>query len=99
MIDQMPVLDGIATELRFANGTLSGTAGCNRFNGSYAVAGNIVTFGAIRSTRMMCPEKQMAQEARFLSLLSSPLTKRYTVEGGLILSNNTGQRATLKLVP
>lgn len=99
MMDQMPVLQGVATDLRFANGQISGTAGCNRFNGKYTMAGNIVTVGPMMSTRMMCPEKQMAQESRFLSLLSSPLTKRYTVEGALILSNNTGQRATLKLVP
>jgi heat shock protein HslJ len=98
MMDLMPVLEGVATELRFADGKISGTAGCNRFNGSFTVAGNIVTVGPMVSTRMMCPEKQMVQEARFLSLLSGPLTKRYTVEGNLVLDNNAGQRVTLKLV-
>ena len=46
----------------------------------------------------MCPEKQMAQEARFLALLNGKVTKRYSVEGNLILANESGQRATLKPV-
>jgi heat shock protein HslJ len=97
-IGQLPVLEGVNTEVRFADGRISGSAGCNRFNGSYNVAGNVLTFGSIASTRMMCPDKQMKQESSFLSLLNGPLTKRYTVEGYLILSDDKGNRATLRQV-
>jgi heat shock protein HslJ len=95
-LDQISVLESVKTEVRFADGTISGTAGCNRFTGSYSQHSNILTFGAIAGTKMMCPEKQMAQEARFLALLKGKVTKRYSVEGNLILANENGQRATLK---
>ena len=98
MIDQFPVLEAIPTEVRFADGRVSGNAGCNRFNGTYDVASNALTFGPMASTRMMCSEKQMAQEAKFLALLSSTLTKRYSVEGNLILADDKGNRATLRQV-
>ncbi len=98
MTNQLPVLEGIQTEVRFANGQVSGTAGCNRFNGSYSIASNVLTFGPMTSTRMMCSEKQMAQEAKFLALLSSTLTKRYSVEGNLILADDKGNRTTLRQV-
>jgi heat shock protein HslJ len=96
MMDQMPTLDTIKTEVRFADGKISGTAGCNRFTGSYGHVSNVLTFAGIASTRMMCPEKQMAQETRFLALLQGQVTKRYSVDGNLILSNENGQRATLE---
>ncbi len=98
MTDQLPVLEGIQTEVRFADGRVSGTAGCNRFNGSYSVASNVMTFGPMTSTRMMCPEKQMAQEAKFLALLGNKSTIRYAVEGNLILADDKGNRATLRQV-
>jgi heat shock protein HslJ len=98
MIDQFPVLEAIPTEVRFADGRVSGTAGCNRFNGTYDVASNALTFGPMASTRMICPEKQMAQEAKFLALLSGKVTKRYSVEGNLILADDKGNRATLRQV-
>jgi heat shock protein HslJ len=98
MIDQFPVLENIPTEVRFADGRVSGTAGCNRFNGTFDVDSNALTFGPMASTRMMCPEKQMAQEAKFLALLSGKVTKRYSVEGNLILADDKGNRATLRQV-
>ncbi len=98
MIGQIPVLEDIRTEVRFADGKISGTAGCNRFNGDYSIASNVLSFGPVASTRMMCPEKQMAQEATFLALLADKLTKRYSVEGNLILADDKGNRATLRQV-
>jgi heat shock protein HslJ len=96
MLDQMPSLDTLRTEVRFADGKISGTAGCNRFTGTYSHKSNVLTFGAIASTKMMCPEKQMAQEAKFMRLLQGSVTKRYSVEGNLIFANENGERATLK---
>jgi heat shock protein HslJ len=95
MLDQMPTLANVKTEIRFSGGRITGTAGCNRVSGTYSHNGNILTFGDIAATRMMCPEKQMAQEARVLQLLKGKVTKRYTVNGELILANETGQRMTL----
>jgi heat shock protein HslJ len=98
MIGQLAVLDDVQTEVRFAGGRISGTAGCNRFNGDFSVASNVLTFGPVISTRMMCPEPQMAQEAKFLALLKGKLIKRYSVQGDLILADENGNRATLRQV-
>lgn len=88
---------GIETEVRFAGGKISGTAGCNRFSGSYSVADNMVIVGPVAATKMMCPEPQMGQESKFLSLLnSSKLTKRFSVSGDLVLANEAGDTALLK---
>lgn len=98
MMDQLPVLEAISTELRFADGRVSGTAGCNRISGSYTTKGSEILFGAIAATRMMCPEKQMAQEAKLLTLLKGKVATRYTVDGDLILTNDNGQSATFRRV-
>lgn len=98
MIDQLPVLQDVKTEVRFVDGKISGTAGCNRMNGSYSIASNVLSFGDIATTRMMCSEKQMAQEAKFLALLKGKVTKRYSVSGDLILADEKGNRATLQQV-
>jgi heat shock protein HslJ len=45
---------------------------------------------------MACPEKQMAQDAKLMSLLKGKVTTRYTVDGDLILTNESGQRATFR---
>ncbi|KQR52367.1 hypothetical protein ASF88_12530 [Leifsonia sp. Leaf336] len=37
-----------------ADGSLSGTDGCNRLHGTWSKAGNTVTFGEVASTRMAC---------------------------------------------
>ena len=97
-MDQLPVLEGIQTEVRFADGRVSGTAGCNRLNGTYSITRNVLTFGGMASTKMMCPQKQMAQEAKFLALLTGRLTQRYTFEGDLILADEKGSRIALRQV-
>jgi heat shock protein HslJ/membrane-bound inhibitor of C-type lysozyme len=51
-----------------ANGTLEGTTDCNRFGGSYTVAGNAIRTGPLASTKMYC---EGSQETEFTSILSS----------------------------
>ncbi len=96
MIDQIPALPGIATSLRFADGRVSGSGGCNRISGNYTIKDSVITFGDLVATEMACAEKQMAQEAKLLSLLRGEVSTRYTVEGDLILTSKNGQRATLR---
>ena len=96
MMDQLPVLVGIPTALRFADGRISGNGGCNSMSGTYTIKGSIIIFGDIIATEMACAEKQMVQEAKLFSLLSGEVSTRYTVDGDLILTNKNGQRATLK---
>ena len=58
---------------------VSGSTGCNRFVGSYASRRSRLTFGAIASTRMACPEA-MAQERAFEQALQD--VRRWRADDG-----------------
>lgn len=66
------------------DGTLSGNAGCNEYNGPYTVTGNQVKIGPLASTMKACsePEGIMDQESQFLAALQSAAT--YTIEGSVL---------------
>lgn len=99
MINQLPVLEAVPTEVRFAGGNVNGTAGCNRFHGNYTADVAAMIIGPIASTRMMCPGKKMAQEGQFLSLFSGKLNIRYLIDGNLLLSDAKRKNATLRQIP
>jgi heat shock protein HslJ len=76
------LVNGTTVTLAFGtDGRISGSAGCNRFTGSYAQDGRKLSLGAPASTRMACPEPAgvMEQEAAFLKALTTVATAR--VEG------------------
>jgi heat shock protein HslJ len=63
------------------DGTVTGSAGCNRFNASYAIEAGHLTIGPVAATRKMCPpEELMAQETAFLAALQSVAT--FEIRGG-----------------
>lgn len=69
--DQTPAVDGIETNIEFGtDGLVKGNMGCNGFGGDYKQDGSQLTFGAIMSTMMACPEPQMSQETISLSILN-----------------------------
>ena len=51
------------------DGTLSGSAGCNRYSGHATVEGERLEIGKLASTRMMCEEEAMHVEQRFFAAL------------------------------
>jgi heat shock protein HslJ len=60
---------GISAEFT-ADGKVSGSAGCNRYSGSYTVSGNNITFSSpMASTMMMCEQAVMDQESAYLNAL------------------------------
>ena len=63
------------------DGSLSGSAGCNNYNGPYKAAAPKIAIGPLVSTKMHCaePEGVSDQEARFLAALQTAAT--YQVEG------------------
>lgn len=61
------------------DGTLSGSAGCNRMTGRADVTDSVITFEPIATTMMMCDEDTMAVEAAVLGALNGELTA--TVDG------------------
>ena len=73
------VADTEVTAVFGADGQLSGSAGCNRYNAPYTVDGDKITIGAPATTRMMCPQPIMDQEAQYLAAIQ--LAATYNVQG------------------
>jgi heat shock protein HslJ len=69
--------------------TVSGTGGCNRYNGSYTVSGSNLTFGLISSTEMACEEPAMGVEGAYLANLATVKTFTAT-EDSLTLHDADG---------
>jgi heat shock protein HslJ len=65
-----------------ADGTVSGSTGCNTFNGSYEAADGTLTIGPLATTRKGCPADLGAQETHVLAVLGA--TPTYTIEGLLL---------------
>jgi len=89
------VLENTALTIEFGeNGRVTGSAGCNRFTGTYAVSGADVTISGVAATRKMCatPETIMEQEAAFLKALT--MGTRARIDGArLELRNADGALA------
>jgi heat shock protein HslJ len=65
------VVSGTSVTLVFDDEGVSGSAGCNRYFGSYTVHGNTISVGAIGSTKMHCGEAGvMDQEQRYIATLA-----------------------------
>jgi heat shock protein HslJ len=64
-----------------ADGTLSGSAGCNNYTATYAASGKSIKIGPAASTRKMCadPAGVMEQETQFLKALETAAT--YHIDG------------------
>lgn len=61
------------------DGKVSGSAGCNQFNGVYRAEKSRISIGALAATRRMCaaPAGLMEQETQFLKALESAVTARF----------------------
>ena len=71
-----------------AEGRVTGSTGCNRMTGSYALDGAKLSFGPIASTKMACA-LGMDTERRFLTALSAAASWRFR-EGRLELLDAGG---------
>ncbi len=68
-----------------ASNRVSGKAGCNRFTGNAVQGGKTLAFGALASTRMMCPPALMDQEQKFLKALTEVRRFEHAPHGKLFL--------------
>lgn len=88
-----PVLPETEVTLAFdAADRLAGSAGCNRFTGSYAISGEGLSIGPVAATRMACPEPIMAQEMRLFELLEAVVSFDIGEDGSLSLVTREGDR-------
>jgi heat shock protein HslJ len=84
--------DGVDVMVAFADGTVSGFSGCNRFVGTYELHDDALAFGPLAGTLMACEEAAMAVEREVLQRFGATANIGLTV-GRLQLLD--GDRAVL----
>jgi heat shock protein HslJ len=62
-----------------ADGTVSGSAGCNRYSGTYRWTGDQLAFYSLASTKMACADDVTAQESAFLASMEQVAT--FAIDG------------------
>jgi heat shock protein HslJ len=72
-----------------ADGTISGSGGCNTFNGTYTIDGSAISFGPLATTRMACPDDVMAVEDAYLLALDGAASWSIGDDGRLVLDGAT----------
>ena len=80
-----------------ADGTLSGTSGCNGFGGGYKAEGDQITFGNLISTLMACSDPLMEQEGTMHQVLSGTAT--YKISGDTLTITNNGTALIFTAAP
>ena len=82
---------GISAEFT-ADGTVAGSAGCNRYSGTYTVSGGNITFSTqMAMTMMMCEQPVMDQESAYMQALGE--AKTFAVNGDqLTLTGGDGTK-------
>jgi heat shock protein HslJ len=80
MQNGMPILPETSISARFDDeGTVSGSAGCNRYRAAYEVDGSGLTVGAAVTTMMACLPPLMEQERAYKAALAA--TVSYELSG------------------
>ena len=82
------------TALQFDGNRLSGSAGCNRFSGTYSVDGGTLKAGPLMATEMACPGMELEQA--FFKLMESPVSLTFADDGTLVLTGSEGRTAVLR---
>jgi heat shock protein HslJ len=89
--------DAVSPTLDFGDGTVSGNAGCNQFNGSYTLDGGTIKIGPLASTQKACPQLVMTVETAFMGALEAVTNVTMTADT-LSLSAGEGS-ASLVFAP
>ena len=66
---QVATLAGTELTAVFGIVHVSGSAGCNTYDGTYGTNGTVVAIGRLATTQKACPDDVMQQEAAFLAAL------------------------------
>ncbi len=79
-----PVLDSTITLEFGADGTVSGNATCNSYNGSFTTDGDSLSIGQLATTRMACASDELnTQEAQYLTALQNAAT--FEIQDGTLV--------------
>ena len=93
------VIDNAQTTIRFdESGRVSGSTGCNLFNGTATIEGNIIKFGQLATTRRACVPALMDQEQRLLKAMGE--VRSFAVDqNGLLHLNGANSEPLSRLSP
>jgi heat shock protein HslJ len=88
--EALPVLEETEITAQFADGQISGSAGCNDYNGSATIEGDSLTIGPLMSTQKMCADREGVddQESDYLSALASVASYQQLDDMLLLLDEN-----------
>ncbi len=78
-------VDTVPTITFGGDGTVTGSAGCNTFSGTYAVDGTSLDFGPLATTKMACADPTMFVESAFLAALRGVTGWSVRPDGRLVL--------------
>lgn len=91
------VVDNLQSTLRIEpSGRVSGSSGCNRYNGMAKIDGSTIAFGPQATSRKMCPPAIMDQERKFLDALAQ--AKSFEIEETFLRLLSEDGVALLRLV-
>jgi heat shock protein HslJ len=85
----VPGADKVLPTIAFADGSVSGSAGCNTFTGSYTVSGDSLTLGQLASTQIACGTVETAVETVVLERLGKVAGYQATADS-LTLTDSSG---------
>lgn len=88
------IIDSSHVTLTFANGRVSGRAGCNSYFAGYELTGESLRFRQAGATMMACAPALMDQERKFLDALASVTGFDFSDDGALLLK--AGDETVLK---
>jgi len=93
-----PAVTDVEAFLSFgADGTLTGSSGCNELGGDYQVEGDQIIFGEIVSTLIACPDLLMAQEDIMHQVLTD--TASFNIEGNTLTIANNDMVLAFEAIP
>lgn len=89
-VGDTPVPSGTNADILFTGTEVGGSAGCNRFSGTYTTDGaSALTFGPLATTMKLCDEATDAFEQSYLAALG--MVASYAIDGdALTLSDGSG---------
>jgi len=81
---QSIVIDNEITAVFGEDGSLSGSAGCNNYSGTYDIDGENMSIGPLAATEKFCeqPEGTMDQESEYLAALQTVAT--WSIDGDVL---------------
>jgi heat shock protein HslJ len=83
--------EAVAPSATFADGTVGGSTGCNRYTAGYTLDGDSLEIGTIASTKIACPPPADAAERAYLAALGRVAAWRSEDDELVLLDDNDAE--------